>query len=217
MEKRQHKYQECAICGRTSLEKRISFYSKYDMALCPKHYNQLVRYGTIIDPSGCSERDKNKIIFHDNYAEMIVHNYSSQCDESVLIDLDDVDRVAQYKWHLNVQPDRYNYKTVCGYCNGKTVKLHRFIMMYDGNKVVDHINRNTLDNRKCNLRIVTATQNKQNVDPCGIYIRPNGKWSAAFQREKKQIYVGTFNSPEEAKLARNIAIQEYDSERSKHD
>jgi len=59
---------------------------------------------------------------------------------------------------------------VCGYPymvlkTGKKnqyVSLSRYIMHAGKGEVVDHINRNPLDNRRCNLRIVNARQNMLN-------------------------------------------------------
>ncbi len=70
-----------------------------------------------------------------------------------------------YKWCARYHKNVDNYYVQCNqYINGKhkTVTLHRHIMNYpDGN--VDHIEpRNTLDNRKENLRIVDASKNSAN-------------------------------------------------------
>ena len=46
--------------------------------------------------------------------------------------------------------------------NRKIIALHRFITECPGNKIVDHINKNSLDNRMSNLRIVTTGQNMLN-------------------------------------------------------
>lgn len=41
--------------------------------------------------------------------------------------------------------------------------MHRYLLDYDGSKVVDHINNNTLDCRKENLRIASISKNNSNV------------------------------------------------------
>lgn len=64
-----------------------------------------------------------------------------------MVDDEDFDKVNQYKW----SKDHGYAKTIC---KGKALRLHRFIMdTVDAQEIIiDHINRDTLDNRKCNLR-----------------------------------------------------------------
>jgi len=52
--------------------------------------------------------------------------------------------------------------TVCDYKHKKYFSLPRFILKAKKNQIVDHINRNPLDNRRCNLRIVNARQSALN-------------------------------------------------------
>lgn len=50
--------------------------------------------------------------------------------------------------------------------NDKVGKLHRFVVgETDKSVLIDHINRNTLDNRKSNLRKVDCSTNKKNMNP----------------------------------------------------
>lgn len=125
---------------------------------CQKHYYQIKKYGeterTMFSP--------NEIVIYDNYAEIVLYNNRVTEVARALIDIEDVERVKEYKWHLN------NYGYVDASSNGKTIKLHRFIMNvwqdecdYYSN-VIDHINRNPLDNRKSNLRIVSQAENNKN-------------------------------------------------------
>jgi len=51
---------------------------------------------------------------------------------------------------------------ICDYKNKKYFSLPRFILKAKKKQIVDHINRNPLDNRKCNLRIVNARQSSLN-------------------------------------------------------
>lgn len=203
----------CDICGVSSANKRVTFFREYNKHLCPKHYNQLRRFGEITDSIPKSERDKNDIIMRGEYAEVIIDNVPTGKRYAVLIDAEDVERVSKHKWNVNIQRNRYNYTTVVSMVDKKLVKMHRFILGYYGDLVVDHINGNTLDNRKSNLRIVTPTENKQNVNPVGIYKR-SGKWAASFQRDNQQHWVGTFNTAEEARQARKDAIEKYDLARA---
>lgn len=72
--------------------------------------------------------------------------------DSFLFDLDMLDIVNKYSWHINT-----------GYVvSANKIKLHRLIMNSPTNLYIDHINHNTTDNRKINLRICTNQQNQWN-------------------------------------------------------
>jgi hypothetical protein len=72
---------------------------------------------------------------------------------------------------------------------------------------VDHINHNTLDNRKENLRICTNSENQMNKGKYknnksgykGVCLKKStGKWSASIKINKKQKYLGCFDDPKDA-------------------
>lgn len=71
-------------------------------------------------------------------------------------------------------------------------------------EVCDHIDRNKLNNRRENLRIVSVTENARNKDysNCKYYIKiPGGKYKAQYYNNGKTIYLGLFKTPEEARAA----------------
>lgn len=71
-------------------------------------------------------------------------------------------------------------------------------------EVCDHIDRNKLNNRRENLRIVSVTENARNKDysNCKYYIKiPRGKYKAQYYNNGKTIYLGLFKTPEEARAA----------------
>jgi len=77
------------------------------------------------------------------------------------------------------------------------------------NMVVDHINRKHVDNRICNLRLATKAQNGYNINygpTYGTYKVSSRKWAARIITSGKLIYLGCFNTQEEAaKVARETA------------
>lgn len=125
-----------------------------------------------------------------------------------IVDLKDVERIKNYSWYISHQ----------GYVISDSPKratlLHRLITDAERGYVVDHINHETLDNRKCNLRVVTQTQNNMNrrlekrntSTVTGVsWFKANERWSAYISVNKKRIHLGYFNTLEEAKEARGKA------------
>lgn len=85
--------------------------------------------------------------------------------------------------------------------------MHSLIHPVPKGMVVDHKNGNKLDNRRENLRSATKAQNSINAGPSrgrskykGVSPR-GGKWRAYVVIQKRQIYLGAFNSEIEAALA----------------
>lgn len=95
------------------------------------------------------------------------------------------------------------------------VKLHRYIMIINNsNLVVDHINRNPLDNRKSNLRICSYKENGFNksirVDntsgiPGVSFHKINKKWRAKIKYNNLTIHLGYFEDINEALINRIVA------------
>lgn len=85
--------------------------------------------------------------------------------KATIVDPEDYDRVSRYKWRAAYCKDiRTHYVHTSETVDGKqrTVVLHRLIMCPSPGEVVDHINHDTLDNRKCNLRVCLPHQNSLN-------------------------------------------------------
>lgn len=96
--------------------------------------------------------------------------------------------------------------------NGKVIYLHRYVMDASDGQVVDHINGNTLDNRRENLRVCSHADNirhrtsinKNNSSgKRGVFFHNRRKhWCATIKHNRKTTHIGSFKTFDEAKLAR---------------
>lgn len=83
----------------------------------------------------------------------------------VLVDTYNLEKIIMVgKWHVTKDTRWKNsgYYLCHRPLKAPCIKMHRFIMSCPRDKVVDHINHNTLDNREYNLRVVTQFENNQN-------------------------------------------------------
>jgi len=132
----------------------------------------------------------------------------------IIVDDDAPDEIFKYKWGSDERGYTRRNK------NGNIVYLHRVIVGREGG-VVDHINRNTFDNRRCNLRIVDKTGNLLNSglwrhNKSGYkgvsWSKSARKWLSRMQYKGKTIHFGLFDNIEDAAKARvsgerfNVAI-----------
>lgn len=86
-----------------------------------------------------------------------------------------------------------------GIVDGRTKQekkyLHRMIIDVPPGMDIDHINMNRLDNRRCNLRACSRSENMANNRKRGITKSPTpGKWIAQVTVNYKNIYLGTHDT-----------------------
>lgn len=123
-----------------------------------------------------------------------------------LFDKEDFEKVKKYNWSVNGSGYVLNTSAEI---NGKIgISMHRYLMDPPEDMFIDHINHITYDNRKENLRVCTASQNEINKRRKGYTIRKNGKYEVSLRISGKYIYVGRFNTEEEAIVARRAAYDE---------
>lgn len=116
-----------------------------------------------------------------------------------------------------------------GYVSAKVAqrqyKAHRIIWdMHNPDDVlscgeqIDHINHNRSDNRLCNLRKVTVSENHRNTSRAGnnksgvtgvYWFKRTGKWKVQIKVSGVQIHIGYFDNLDEAKAARLAAERLY--------
>ena len=191
---------KCDYCDRDSTLCKIKTIK--GMNYCPKHLTQYYRHGRIFDKT---IYDQNDYIVYENYAEIILRDKDCAEVGRAIIDIEDIERCKQYKWHIRKSHGKTNY-VIASQPNNEKLHLHRFILGYNGECDVDHINRNGLDNRKSNLRVVPHRINSANNDSIGVKKVPSGRFQAQCCRNYKTIYIGTFNTFDEAVAARAAFI-----------
>lgn len=136
-----------------------------------------------------------------------------------LIDDDDFENISQYKWYaLKSRNTFYAYRQK--WMNGKTIStiMHRMILNAPNGYEVDHINFNGLDNRKCNLRIASRSQNQANRPKTwdgtskykGVHWHKlNKRWIVQITIEGKNINCGAYKDEIEAAIAYDRAAIQY--------
>lgn len=198
------KHEKCTHCGREGVCAK---------GLCQKHYKQYQTHGKFLDNNPRTISDPNEIIIYDDYSEIILYNKDNEETARSIIDLEDVEKVKHIKWS----------KTTSGYVSGKdknekNILLHRYLTECPDDMVVDHINHNTLDNRKNNLRVCTKQQNEMNKllyshNTSGVsgvsYYKRKEKWASKIIVNNKTIFLGYFDNKEDAIGVRKQAEKEY--------
>lgn len=131
-----------------------------------------------------------------------------------IVDADDFDRVSAYRWYT--QNMGYAARTTPVAEGKRLVLMHRFIMEPPDGLWVDHINGDTLDNRRINLRLATPRQNSMNqrsrggVPYRGVSWNPRRKqYQAKIKFNGKQQHLGWFNHPIAAALICDRAAIKY--------
>lgn len=129
-----------------------------------------------------------------------------KCGKEVLVDKEEYEFLSRFTWFNNGKG--YALASI----NGEVVRMHRLITNCGTNFEVDHINGNTLDNRKSNLRVCSHKENSRNVkipshNTTGYkgvsFNKKRNKYRAYIKYEQKQIHLGYFLDKKEAALAYN--------------
>jgi hypothetical protein len=136
-------------------------------------------------------------------------------NQIALVDDDDYEMLMEHKWQASYHSGDYFVATGSFHIGNtyKTIMMHRKIMNCSDSKlVVDHINHNTLDNRKENLRVCTVMQNCHNQKKYkksyskykGVSYKKDNKtkkFYASIGFNNKLICLGSFLTEEGAALA----------------
>jgi len=125
----------------------------------------------------------------------------------IIVDGQDLWLLSAYTWRRDPNGYIRTYKrlpdrTLVG------IALHHYIVGQptDANTVVDHGDRNQLNNRRSNLSYVSHWESAENrsstTDAPGVELFPSGSWRAWARRGGVRYHIGTYPTKEEAINAR---------------
>lgn len=132
-----------------------------------------------------------------------------------IVDKEDFEKFKKYTWTIRYADKKKTHPYVDIRSRKYKIRqmLHRLIMSAPVGKMVDHINGNTLDNRKINLRFTSASENSRNLTRLrqnktskylGVSLTRNNKWTAQICVDGKTTNLGSFNSEHTASIVRDL-------------
>lgn len=141
-------------------------------------------------------------------------------NKKAIVDKSDFEAINSKKWYAYFDGFNYYAGRMTRDKNGKrqTIRMHREIMRPKLTLFVDHINGDTLDNRRRNLRIVTHKQNCINRsirkdNSTGVkgvhYDKTSKKYVARIMVKNKRMSLGYYLSKGEAKKHYELAAKKY--------
>lgn len=195
-------------CGETVTVTGVHLKSGHTRSCGCYNHDQAVDRSMNPESPGCVKRKSNTFVFEDN--EAFCHFNKGG---GFSFDADDYDKLKDHCWYDN----GHGYAVARGE-GGKLMFAHRVITDCPDGKVVDHINHDTLNNRKSNLRACSQAENMKNIKPrksnrSGVpgvwYEAGSNRWRASVHVNKHTFHLGSYRSLEEAREARKRAEKEF--------
>jgi hypothetical protein len=134
-----------------------------------------------------------------------------------IVDDDMFEELSSVKWYARKDRMTGNYYAVRSHHGVKFLYMHRVVLRAPDGAQVDHANRNTLDNRRENLRLCSDSQNRANTPK---YLQATSrykgvcwearynKWRAVIYKDRKRRFLGNFQDEIDAARAYDKAAVE---------
>lgn len=130
---------------------------------------------------------------------------------TAVIDRDDIGKISPFVWCL-AKNRRNKYAQTSLIVNGsrKVMQMHRLLLECPDGLHIDHIDRNGLNNRKQNLRVVSVSENIRNsrlyeTNKSGLmgvsWYKPLKKWRAQIRENGEKRHLGYYECKNEASTA----------------
>jgi hypothetical protein len=125
----------------------------------------------------------------------------------VLVDDEDFEYLSSIPWYFNGRGYAVNKSRFFNEDGSrKQMLMHRLLLNAPEDMKVDHINNNTLDNRKSNLRLASSADNSRNMRKPntntsgykGVSKTRSGNWHSSISYYDKTIHLGTFDNKHDA-------------------
>lgn len=144
------------------------------------------------------------------------------CGRRALVDAADLERLSSFRWFAKPMGGKtekfYAVRSIRTERGARHLPMHREIAGAPLGLVVDHLNGNSLDNRRQNLRICTQGDNARNVsrdaDPMRGVSRRGNRWVARLCVDGRMTHIGVFNTALEASRAVAAARTKRDTSRN---
>jgi len=146
-------------------------------------------------------------------------------NQFAIVDDEDFEFLNQWKWYALFDKNTQGfYARRNDYTGNKhtSIRMHRIVFNINDPKIiVDHIDGNTLNNCRSNLRVSTVSQNNSNRKPkwnstskyLGVHRSNNcRRWVAQISKNQKKIYLGIYKIEEDAANAYDLRAIELHGE-----
>ncbi len=132
---------KCDICGKKSEHCcKLS-----GVVYCPKHYQQYLKFGHVLDNNPRTTKDLNDFEICGDTTKVFVYNRRCERYGYFLIDTEDLEKVIVKKWRI------WGTNVVTG--NFKPVSIYAYLLKdFNEGMKIKHIDHNKLNYKKCNLQ-----------------------------------------------------------------